>query len=164
MRSDPIGFGYFLVYTFKTKKFESIASNGPRDIAKSLKISFGSSFVSLHAFGSKFWQFRFSVDTFQTGKPYSIIFNRSWVLVYITFAHGRTDRHFSEKFSFFFLIKNIYTCLYLSRLFLKFLLPVIKVSMLFSHIEIPKFTFQIRIIRKTSLIFVNWSEMNVSNF
>ena len=33
---------------------------------------------------------------------------------------GRTDRHFSKKFSFFFLIKNIYTCLYLSRLFFKF--------------------------------------------
>ena len=105
---------YFLVHTFKIKKFESISSNGSRDIAKSLKI---------RAFGSKFWQFRFPVYTFQT-KPHSIISTRSWVLVYITFAHGRTDvrtdRRLSKKFSFFFLIKNIYTCLYLSRLFLKF--------------------------------------------
>ena len=83
---------YFLVHTFKIKKFESISSNGFRDIAKSLKISFGSSFVSLRAFGSKFWQFRFPVYTFQTKKkPHSIIFIRSWVLVYITFAHGRMD-------------------------------------------------------------------------
>ena len=48
--------------------FESISSNGSRDIAKSLKISFGSSFVNLRAFGSKFWQFRFPVYTFQTKK------------------------------------------------------------------------------------------------
>ena len=109
---------WFPVYIFQIKKphsiifirswvsvyitlFESISSNGSRDIAKSLKISFGSSFVSLRAFGSKFWQFRFPVYTFQT-------------------MDGRTDRHFSKKFSFFLLIKNIYTCLYLSRLFLKF--------------------------------------------
>ena len=64
MRSGPIG--VFLVHTFKIKKFESISSKGSRDIAKSLKISFGSSFVSLRAFGSKFWQFRFPVYTFQT--------------------------------------------------------------------------------------------------
>ena len=95
------------------KKFESISSNGSRDIAKSLKISFGSSFLSLRAFGSKFWQFRFPVYTFQTKKkPHSIISTRSWVLVYITFAHGRTDRHFSKNFSFFLLIKNIYTYIY----------------------------------------------------
>ena len=56
MRSGPIGFG------------ESISSNGSPDIVKSLKISFGSSFVSLRAFGSKFWQFRFPVYTFQTEK------------------------------------------------------------------------------------------------
>ena len=62
------GQDYFLVHTFKIKKFESILSNGSRDIAKSLKISFGSSFVSLRAFGSKFWQFRFPVYTFQTKK------------------------------------------------------------------------------------------------
>ena len=57
-------------------------------------------------------------------KPHSIIFTRSWVLVYISFAHGRTDgrteRHFSKKFYYFLLIKNIYTCLCLSRLFFKF--------------------------------------------
>ena len=33
---------------------------------------------------------------------------------------GRPDKHFSKKFSFFLLIKNIYTCLYLPRLFFKF--------------------------------------------
>ena len=75
-----------------------ISSNGSRDIAKSLKILFGSSFVSLRAFGSKFGQFRFPVYTFQTKKPHSIIFIRSWVLVYITFACGQT---FFEKVLFF---------------------------------------------------------------
>ena len=35
-------------------------------IAQSRKISFGSSFISLRAFGSKFWQFRLQVYTFQT--------------------------------------------------------------------------------------------------
>ena len=64
---------YFLVHTFKIK---SISSNGSRDITKLLKISFGSSFVSLRAF----------------------------VLVYITFAHGRTDGRtdiFRKSFLFF---------------------------------------------------------------
>ena len=92
---------YFLVHTFKIKKFESISSNGSRDIAKSLKISFGSNFGNLRAFGSKFWQFRFPVYTFQIN---SIICTRSWVLVYITFAHGRTDGRtdiFRKSFLFF---------------------------------------------------------------
>ena len=92
IRSSPIGFGViFLSIPLKYKKFESILSNGSRDIAKSLKTSFGSSFVSFCAFGSKFWQFRFSVYTFQTKKLHSIIFTPSWVLVYITFTNGRTD-------------------------------------------------------------------------
>ena len=105
---------YFLVHTFKIKKFKSISLNGSRDIAKSLKISFGSSFVNLRAFGS----FDSQYTPFKQKKPHSIISTRSWVLVYITFAHGRTDRHFSKKFYFYLLIKNI--CLYLSRLFFKF--------------------------------------------
>ena len=33
-----------------------------------------------------------------------------------------------------------------------------------THIEYRKFTFQIRVIRKTSVIFVNWSKINVSDF
>ena len=90
---------YFLVHTFKIKKFESISSNGSRDIGKSLKISFDSQYTPC-----------------KQKKPHSIISTRSWVLVYI-----RTDRQtFLKKFYFFLLIKNIYTCLYLSRLFLKF--------------------------------------------
>ena len=32
------------------------------------------------------------------------------------------------------------------------------------HIEYPKFTFQIRVIRKTSAIFVIWSKINISDF
>ena len=105
---------YFLVHTFKIKKFESISSNGSRNIAKWLKISFGSSSVSLRAFGSTFWHSRhiYLYIPFKQKKPRSIIFTRSWVWVYITFAHGRTD-------SLFWKIKNIYTCLYLSRLFFK---------------------------------------------
>ena len=44
---------------------------------------------------------------------------------------------FFEKVLFFLLIKNIYTCLYLSRLFLKFHPPVTKVSIpFFSILEI----------------------------
>ena len=70
---------YFLVHIFKITKFESISSNGSRDIAKSLKTSFGSNFVSLRAFGSK--RFSFSVQ-------------------FLTFAHGRTDRHFRKSFLF----------------------------------------------------------------
>ena len=98
---------YFLVSIVKIKKHRIDS------ISWSLRVSI----VVLRAFGSKC---RFPVDTFQTKKPHSIISTRSWVLVYITFAHGRTDRHFLKKFYFFLLIKNIYTCLYLSRLFLKF--------------------------------------------
>ena len=96
---------YFLVHTFKIKQFESISSNGSRDIAKSLKISFGSSFVNLRAFRSKFWQFRFPVCTFQTKKT-----ALDYLYPFLSFS----------VHNFFLLIKNIYTCLYLSRLFLKF--------------------------------------------
>ena len=113
---------YLLVHTFKIKKFESISSNGSRDIAKSLKISFGSSFVSLRAFGSKS-QFRFPVYTFQTKQTaldYLYPFLSFSVHKFCARTDGRRDRHFSKKFSFFFLINNIYTCLYLSRLFFKF--------------------------------------------
>ena len=99
----------FLAHSFKIKKLESISSNGSRDLAKPLKISFGSSFVSLRAFGSKFWQFRFSFDSV----PYQYTpfkqKNRTrlslpvLVLMYITFAHGRTDGRtdiFSKSFIF----------------------------------------------------------------
>ena len=33
-----------------------------------------------------------------------------------------------------------------------------------THIEYPKFTFQIRIFRKTSVIFIHWSKIKVSDF
>ena len=111
---------YFLVDTLKIKKFESISSHSSRDIARSLKISFGFSCVSLRAFGSKFWQFRCPAYTFQTNKLHSIIFIRSFLSFSVHNNCARTDRHFLKKFSFFFLIKKIYTCLYLSRLFYKF--------------------------------------------
>ena len=86
-----------LVHIFKIEK--SISSNGSQDIAKSLTISFGSSFVSLRAFGSKFWQFHLYTP-FKHKKPHSTIFTRSWVLVYITFAHGRTTDIFRKSFLF----------------------------------------------------------------
>ena len=109
------------IYIFKIQKVwieqKSNRSNGSRNIAKSLKISFGFIFVSLRVFGSKISESRFPLYTFQTKISH---FTRSQVLVYRNFADGRTDRHFSKKFSFFLLIKNIYTCLYLSRLFFKF--------------------------------------------
>ena len=107
---------YFLVHTFKIKKFESISSNGSRDTAKSLKISFGYSFVSLRAFGLKFSQFRFRVHIFQTALVYLYPFLSFSVHNFC----ARTDGYFSKKFSFFLLIKNIYICLYLSKLFFKF--------------------------------------------
>ena len=92
-------------------------------MAKSLKASFGSSIVSLRAFGSKCWQFRFPVYTFQTKKTaldYLYPFLSFSVHNFCARTDGRTDRHFLKKFYFFLLIKNIYTCLYLSRLFFKF--------------------------------------------
>ena len=101
-KSSCFGFSrvswYFLVHIFKIKKPGSISSIGSWDIEKSLKISFASNFVSLRAFV----QFRFPAYTIQTKKTHSIIFTRSWVLVYITLAHGRTDRQtFFEKVFFF---------------------------------------------------------------
>ena len=75
------------------------------------------------------------VYTFQTKKPLSIIFTRSWVLVYITLAHGRTygrtDRHFLKKFYFFLLIKNTYL-----DYFSNFTHILTKVSIPFFHMEI----------------------------
>ena len=102
VRSGPIG-------------FELIASNGSRYIAKSLKSSFGSSFVTLRAF----WQLRFPVYTFQTKKT-ALDYLYPFLSFRVHTFCARTDRHFSKKFSFVFLIKNIHTCLYLSQLFFKF--------------------------------------------
>ena len=76
---------YFVVHIFKIKKVWIDSSNGFRDIANSLKISFSSSYV------------RFPVYTFQTKKPHSIILTRSWVLVYITFAHIISLFQFNTK-------------------------------------------------------------------
>ena len=109
---------YFLVHTFKIKKFESISSNGSRDIAKSLKISFDSSFVNIRAFGSKFWQFRFPVYTFQTKKTAldCLYPNLSFsVHNFCARTDGRTDRHFSKKF--FFLPDQEYTYIPMSNIF-----------------------------------------------
>ena len=97
----------------KQKKFESISSNSSRDIAKSLKISFGSSFVSLRAFRSKLAVSIPSIHLSKKNKPHSIISIRSWVLVYITFAHGRTDI-FWKSFIFFSWLRiyiHVYTYL-----------------------------------------------------
>ena len=102
MRSGPIGFGVIFYHTFKIKNFESISSNGSRDIAKSLKISFASSFVNLRAFGSKFWQFRFPVYTFQTKKTvldYLYPFLSFSVHNFCARTDGQTD--IFKKFNFF---------------------------------------------------------------
>ena len=105
--------------TIKIKTFESISSNASRDIAKSLKISFGSSFVNLRTFGSK-WQFRFPVYTFQIKKSaldYFYPFLSFSVHNFRTRTDGRTDRKV-----FFFRPDDLYihTCIYLSALFFKF--------------------------------------------
>ena len=122
---------YFLIHIFKIKKMiSSISSIWSRDTAKSLKISFGFNFVSLYTIGLIL-------------KPDAIIFIRSEVLVYTSFADrqtgGRTDRRtdgqtLGKSFYFCFLIENIYTSLYLSWLFLKFHPLVTKVSILFFHV------------------------------
>ena len=52
--------------------------------------------------GRNFGSFDSQYTPFKQKKPHSIIFTRSWVLVYITFAHGRTDgQTFFEKVLFF---------------------------------------------------------------
>ena len=56
----------------------------------------------------------------QTARDYLYPFLSFSVHNFCARTDGRTDRHFSKKFYFFLLIKNIYTCLYLSRLFFKF--------------------------------------------
>ena len=104
---------YFLVHIFKIKKFELISSNVSRDIAKSLKISFGFSFVSFRAFWSKL-QFRFQIYTFQTKQTaldYLYTFLSFSVHNFCARTDGRTGRHFLKKFYFCLVIKNIYTCL-----------------------------------------------------
>ena len=73
----------------------------------------------MNRFHQTVWQFRFPVYTFQTKKT-----ALDSLYPFLSFSvHNfctRTDRHFSKKFSFFFLIKNIYTCLYLFGLLFKF--------------------------------------------
>ena len=87
----------------RVKKLESISSNGSRDIAKSLKIAFDSSFVSLRAFGSKFWQFWFPVYTFQTKKTtldYFYPFLSYSVHNFCARTDEQMDIHFLKKFFF----------------------------------------------------------------
>ena len=50
-------------------------------------------------------------------KPHSIISTRSWVLVYITFAHGRTDGQIFFEKVFFFLQEYIYMSIPISIIF-----------------------------------------------
>ena len=101
---------YFLVHTFKINRFR-------QTFPESLKIWFGCSFVSLRAFG--FRSFDSQYTPFKQKKT-----ALDYLYPFLSFSvHdfcGRADRHFLKKFYFFLLIKNIYTCLYLSRLFFKF--------------------------------------------
>ena len=71
--------------------------------------------------------------TFQTKKT-AIDYLHPFLSFSVQKFCGRTDRHFSKKFYFFFQIQNIYTYLYLSRLLLKFHPPVTKVSTPVFHI------------------------------
>ena len=107
-------------YLSNKKKFESI-SNGFRDIAKSLKISFGFIFVSLCAFGSKISEFWFPLYTFQTKKPHSIIITSSQVLVYTNFADEKV---------FFFLTNQEY--IYMG-------IPISIIHYYYFHTLLPKF-------------------------
>ena len=78
-----------LAHTFKIKKDRSEKKNDrivSRDIAKSLKMSFGFNFVTLRAIG---------IDSrytpFIQKKPHAIIFIRSQVIGHRNFAYIRTD-------------------------------------------------------------------------
>ena len=107
---------YFLVHTFKIKKFGSISSNGPREIAKSLKISFGSSFVKLRAFGSKFDSQYTPFKQKKTALDYLYSFLSFSVNNFCARTDGRTDRHFLKKFYFFLMIKSIYMSIPISTI------------------------------------------------
>ena len=105
----------------------------------------GFNFGNLRAIGStRFWWYFLShifkiknVYTFQTKKTalnylYSLL--SFSVHNFCARTDGRTDRHLSKKFYFFLLIKTIYTCLYLSRLFLKCHPPY---DIFFTKVSIP---------------------------
>ena len=86
---------YFILHVFKIKKFESISLNGSRDIAKSLKISFGSNFKilavsipSIHLSNKK------------TALDYPYPFLSFSVHNFCARTDGRTDRHFLKNFLF----------------------------------------------------------------
>ena len=118
--SFSFNFGdWLLVHTFKIKKFELISSNSSRDIAKSLKISFGSSFVS-------------PVYTFQTKKT-----ALDYLYPFLSFSvHNfcaRTDgQTFFEKVFFFLSDQEyIYMSIPISIIFWNFTPILPKVSIPF---------------------------------
>ena len=116
---------YFLVLTFKIKndrigfiswilRYSEVVENLIRlQLRKTLCRNFGN-FDSRNA-------------PFKQKKPNSIISTRFQVLGYRSFSDKRTH------ICFCFLIQNIYTCPYSSRIFLKFYLLMTKVSIPFSH-------------------------------
>ena len=95
---------YFLVHTFQIKKlwidftkrfpkYSKVVKNFIRlQLRKFLCVR-----IEIRCFDSQY-------TAFKPKKPHSIIFTRCWVLVYVTFAHGRTDwrkgRHFWNSFIF----------------------------------------------------------------
>ena len=98
------------MHIFNIKKFESISSNGSRDIGKSLKISFGSSFVSLRAFGSKFWQFpEYIFQTKKTALDYLYPFLSFSVHNFFARTDGRTDSFLFSYWSRIYI--HVYTYL-----------------------------------------------------
>ena len=122
-------------YIYNKKSTDRFYQWGPEwDIAKSLKISFGFNFVSLPAILVKFWRDRWPVYTFQPKKNVlAIILIRFQILGKESYADRQTadGRTLAKSFCFCFLIKNIYTCLYLSRLFLNLHPLMTKVSIPF---------------------------------
>ena len=84
--------------------------------------------------GRNFGSFDSQYTPFKQKKPHSIIFTLSWVLVYITFAHGRTDSFWKGFICSFWSRIHIHVYTYVSRLFLKFHPPVTKVSIPVLHI------------------------------
>ena len=141
------------------------------------ELSFGSNFGNLRAIGSnRFWCY-FLVHSFKIKKFEFDFIKRfprysSWVLVYTTFAHGRTDGVLAKQFCFFILIKNTY----LSRIFLILHFLMTKVSIpFFSILAIGMKTltsgtyhicqeYQIQMVANQSRIFNGffWARLNVS--
>ena len=111
-------------YTYRESNFNPIARRLAKLKPNEVFNDIPGSDSRLRAFGLTFSLFRFMVYTLLTKKialnylyPFSSFRNQKFCRQ----IDGRTvGRTFAKSFCFCYLVKNIYTCPYLSRLFLKF--------------------------------------------